>query len=365
MSGLSMTLNAYLARTYLGHFLVLLFALMSVIYFFDVVELIRRASKFSDVPLGLVLQMGLLKLPEVTQVLFPFAILFSAIYTFWSLTQKLELIVVRSAGFSFMQFLLPVLFVAVFAGGLQMTVLNPVGAFLISHYESLERTHLKRQSSQMALFQDGFWLRQNADDGYVILHSQKIQQPDWRLVQVSGLFFDEGNNFIKRIDAPTALLEEGRWVMNDVTIHRGYDEKFVQDVFYLPTLLTQKDVEESFASAETIPFWSLPVHIEVLEDSGFDASKLRVYYNNLLALPLMLAAMVMLAAGVSMRLPRQGSALLFVIAGTVVGLVVFFLSSFMQALGASQQIPVVLAAWAPALISFLFGLSLVLYQEEG
>lgn len=362
---LSSTLSWYLARTYVVNLLVLLFALMGIIYFFDVVELIRRASKFSDVPLGLVLQMGLLKLPEVTQVLFPFAVLFSAIFTFWSLTQKLELVIVRSAGFSSMQFLLPVLVVAIVAGFLQMSVINPAGSLLISKYESLERTYLKRQSSQMALFQDGFWLKQSTDDGHVILHSSRIAQPDWQLVEVSGFFFDGGGRFTKRIDADSALLEEGRWLFREVIVHDGFDERLEQDEMVLPTLLTRKDVEESFSSPETIAFWSLPGHIEVLEASGFDASKMRVHYNKLLSLPLMLAAMVMVAAGVSMRLPRQGSAFLFVLAGICTGLVIFFASSFMQALGASQQIPVVLAAWAPAFLSFLFGVSLVFNQEEG
>lgn len=362
---LSATLSGYLARKYALYFIVLLLALMGIIYFFDVVELIRRASDYNDVPLGLVLQMGLLKLPEVTQVLFPFAILFSAIFTFWSLTQKMELMIVRSAGFSSAQFLLPILAVAVLAGVLQMTLLNPVGAFLIGQYEGLERTYLKRQSSQMALFQDGFWLKQSTDKGHVIIRSRKIQQPDWQLIDVTGFFFAADNRFIQRLDSPVTLLEDGQWVFKDALIHRGFDEPVQRQSYILPTTLTKKDVEESFASPETVAFWSLPGHIAVLESSGFNASKMRVHYNTLLALPLMLAAMVMIAAGVSMRLPRQGSALLFIVAGIGAGLIVFFMSSFLQALGASEQIPVALAAWAPAVISLFFGLSLVFHQEEG
>ena len=62
----------------------------------------------------------------------------------------------------------------------------------------------------------------------------------------------------------------------------------------------------------------------------------------------MFAAMILLAATVSMRPPRfRGAAALFGI-GVFMGFFVFFMSSFMQALGASHQIPVVLAAWAPA-----------------
>ena len=94
------TLFRYLASTYLRNMASLLLALLMIVYLFDTVELIRRGSKFEDVPFTLMLQMGLLKLPEVGQVLFPFAILFSAMFTFWQFTKRSELIVVRSAGLS-------------------------------------------------------------------------------------------------------------------------------------------------------------------------------------------------------------------------------------------------------------------------
>jgi lipopolysaccharide export system permease protein len=41
------------------------------------------------------------------------------------------------------------------------------------------------------------------------------------------------------------------------------------------------------------------------------------------------------------------------------------MSSFLQALGASHQVPVILAAWAPALISLLLGLTVMMNLEDG
>jgi lipopolysaccharide export LptBFGC system permease protein LptF len=69
--------------------------------------------------------MGLLKLPDVGQIVLPFAILFAALYTFWSLVRKQELVIVRSAGLSVWQFLAPIVGVAMLAGVVHMTVLNP------------------------------------------------------------------------------------------------------------------------------------------------------------------------------------------------------------------------------------------------
>jgi len=219
------TLSRYLARTYFGNMLLLLFALLAVIYLFDTVELIRRASKHADVPLSLLLQMSALKLPEVGQVLFPFAILFSAMFTFWQLTRRYELVVVRASGFSVWQFLAPVIGVAVFVGILQVTAINPIGSLFVGKFKQLERTYLKHEENQIAVFKEGLWLRQGIDEdvggsagesddqdkGYVILHAVKIEQPHWILKDVTVLFFGEDDKFNTRMDSKQATLEKGRW----------------------------------------------------------------------------------------------------------------------------------------------------------
>jgi lipopolysaccharide export system permease protein len=54
-----------------------------------------------------------------------------------------------------------------------------------------------------------------------------------------------------------------------------------------------------------------------------------------------------------------------VTAGVLIGFLVFFFSSFLEALGASQQIPVSLAAWSPGGVMLLLGLAVMLVLEDG
>lgn len=376
------TLSAYLTKRYVINLLALLGALLAVVYLFDTVELIRRASKRDDIPIMLVLQMGLYKLPEVGQTLFPFAVLFSAMFTFWQLTRGYELIVVRASGFSVWQFLTPITLVAILFGCLQMMVINPVGAVLISKFEQLERIHMSRQENQIAVFKEGLWLRQailiESDDpnieetkpadlisGYVILHAQKVKQPDWILQNVTVLYFTDNNDFLQRVDAKTASLKKEFWTLGDVTIHKNIGPPLREKTYALPTTLSARDIEESFSSTKSMSFWKLPAYIKTLEQTGFDATSLKVHYQSLLAQPLMFCAMILLAATVSMRPPRSRGTFMMISAGVFIGFIIFFLSSVLQALGASQQIPVIMAAWSPALIAFLLGLSVMMNIEDG
>lgn len=362
------TLSRYIARTYFVNLIFLLMILLGIIYLFDIVELVRRASKREDVPFMLVLQLGLLKLPEVGQLLFPFAILFSAMFTFWQLTRRYELIVLRSAGFSVWQFLAPVIGVAFLVGILQMLIINPVGAVLMGKYAELEKQYLSHNASQIAFFEEGLWLRQDLEEpgNYAILHAPRIENTTWHLRDVTMLQFDARNNFLLRADARRAVLKKGYWEFHDVKLHRqGVTAAQDQERYKLPTALTIDEIEESFASPDTMSFWNLPDYIQTLEATGFDATRLRVHYQNLWAQPLFFASMVLLAACVSMRPPRQRGAFVLIVLGIFIGFIVFFMSSFLQALGTSHQLPIVLAAWSPALICFLLGLTVIMNLEDG
>lgn len=363
-------LSRYLARRYFFNLLLMLGALLAIVYLFDTVELLRRAGKQEDVTLPLILKMGLLKLPEVGQMILPFAILFSAIFTFWQLTRRLELVVVRAAGFSVWQFLSPVLFVAVAFGILQITAINPVGTVLLSKFEQMENYYLANNRSHVSLFEEGFWLRQDVTDnagsqGYAIIHAGTIKMPDWRLQDVMALFFDGQDNFRQRIDAPAAGLQNQSWVFYDPAITRHDGTVTAPPDYSLPTSLTGQEIEESFASPDAISVWRLPAFIRMMEATGFDATRLKIHFHALLAQPLLFASMILLAAAVAMRPPRFRGTMMMIVAGILIGFITFFMASFLQALGASQQIPSVLAAWSPALVMFLLGLAAMLNLEDG
>lgn len=359
------TLSLYLVRTYTLNLLGMALALLGLIYLLDMVELIRRASKFDNVPLTLVLQMGLLKLPEIGQTIFPFIILFSALFTFWQLSRRHELVVLRSAGISVWQFLAPIAAVAATAGFIIAFIVNPLGAIFYTKYQTMESNYLDSEHSAVALFDEGLWLRQETENGYAMLHADKVEMPSWRLQDVMTIFFDKEDVFVKRIDADGAKLVEGKWIFHDAVQNAANAKPERLDRLVLPTKLTTREIEDSFSSPEAMGFWHLPSFIATLDRTGFDSTRLRIHFQNLLAQPFLFMSMILLAAAVAMRPQRSGGTFLFIITGVVIGFVMFFLSSFVQAMGASHQIPVFLAAWSPALLGSLLGIATLLTLEDG
>ena len=102
----------------------------------------------------------------------------------------------------------------------------------------------------------------------------------------------------------------------------------------------------------------------MLEDSGFSSVKHRLHWHSLLAVPLLLCAMVLIAATFSLRFTRRGTWVL-VLGGLLTGFLLYFVSDLVLALGLSGKLPPVLAAWTPAVIFTLLGVAGLFHLEDG
>lgn len=364
MMGPSSTLFRYLSKNFLINFLVLLSILLGIVFTFDVIELLRRAANRVDVPFDVLLTMSLMKLPYFSQVLLPFAILFSAIYTCWKLNKMQEIVVIRSSGLSVWQFLSPLIVSAVFLGVLTTTLINPVASTFLSKYNQMEIVHFSKEDNLITVSRTGIWLRQPTDGGYALIHAENLDQKDWQMTDVIVYFFDQSENFLKRLDSPVAYLKPGLWEFRNVLVNDrgGYDR---EDSVTIPTELTANKIEDSFSDPDTISFWNIPEYIQIMEETGVPTTRLHIYFQSLLARPLLFAAMVLLAATFSLRPTRFGGTGGLVVLGVVTGFAVFFLESMLNAFGFSLKIPVYLAAWTPATVTLLLGVTALLHLEDG
>lgn len=362
---LSLTLSAYIGRQFAVRFGAVLLALTAIVYLLDTLEMLRRASTREEVTLPIVLQLSLLKLPQLMQEMVPFVVLFATMLTFWRLSRSHELTVVRAAGISVWQFLLPALAIALLIGAFRLAVLNPVGAVLYSSYEQTESKLLRGRTSLLAVAQSGFWLRQTDGRSNAVIHALRVSSQEMELYDVIIFNFEGTDRFVSRIDAAAARLEPGAWVLKDATISTPERAAWFEPSYRLPTDMTLERIQESFASPETISFWELPGFIRVLENAGFSAVRHRLYWHRLLAGPLLLLAMVLLAATFSLRPPRRGGTLMLIVAGISAGFLLYFVSNLVAALGQNASIPVALAAWTPAGVSTLVAVTLLLHLEDG
>lgn len=362
---LSTTLSSYIGRQFLLWFFAGLSSLLVLVYLLDTVELLRRAANKPEATFDIVVTMGLLKLPEIGQEIFPFVVLFGGMYTFFRLTRSQELVVARASGISVWQFMTPVLAWAMVIGILLVTLLNPIFAAMLNRYEKLENRYLRGQTSSLDVGSSGLWLRQVTETGGYRIHAESVVPGTVEMRRVMVLLSTPARPLSARLDADSAVLRDGYWDLSEVWYNQPGEPARFLSRYRLETDLTEERIQESFASPDTLSFWELPSFIRTLELTGLSPLRHRIYWHTLLAQPVLFAAMVLLAAAFSLRQMRGGGTLMMVGAGVVSALLLFIIKDVIMALGISGSIPVLLAAWAPAGVTVMLSVAALLHTEDG
>ncbi len=358
------TLSRYFGRQYILWFAAFMLALAGIVFLFEVAELLRRAADRPDTTFGLVLRMGLYKMPDTIERILPFVVLFAGMFTFWRLTRSYELVIARAAGISAWQFLAPALVITFVFGFFNVTLINPLGAALNGKYKDLEMRYLQRTPT-LELTGTGLWLRQRDDQRHYLLHADHIGMKPLTLLPVIVFVYDANDHYLGRIDAPQAVLRNGYWEISNAWFNWNQEPPQRIDAYQLPTTLTLGKIQESMAPPNTISFWRLPRFIRALKAIGLPPDRHELEFQTLLSQPILLCAMVLFAAAFSLRMSRRGGVTRIIAAGVVLGSLVFSLNNVVTALGANQDLPVILAAWAIPLCALALGNTALLYLEDG
>jgi lipopolysaccharide export system permease protein len=364
---ISSTLSLYIGRHFLIAFTAIFFAFLALALTFDIVELLRRAAARPDIPTSMIFELALLRLPNVGLQMFPFAALFGGMVVFWRLTRSHELMVTRAAGVSAWQFLLPVVLLAFMLGIVKVTVISPLASTLLSRYERLQASLIEGRSNSLQVSEAGLWLRQSSDKGQAVIHAEHVLQQgqEVELSDVTVFVYEGLDKFIQRIDAKSAELQDGFWQLSEAWVQAPEHLPQFEPQLMLETDLTVGKIQDSFAPPETMSFWALPEFIRNLENAGFTALRHRLYWHSLLAAPLLMCAMILIAATFTLRFHRWGGTTFIVAGGVFTGFVLYFFSDLVFALGLSDSIPVTLAAWTPSGVATLLGIAMLLHLEDG
>lgn len=336
----------------------------ALVFLVDFTEFSSRTSGLPGFSFTSALAISAFRVPMVLMQTIPFVALFSAMATLISLNRKYELVIARSAGVSAWQFLLPPCLGALSFGLLAILLLNPIAARGFSLSESLETNLRSGVSNQVSAFAAP-WIRQRDGDAATIIGARAILDQGVRLSDAVFISFDRDGNIVARRDAKQALLREGYWELTDVR-RLGADGKMERlDSDRIDTTLKPEFVQERLARPETIPFLELPQKIEIARSFGLKANAFAMHFHSLVALPMLLVAMTLIAATVSMRFARMGQSATMILGGVLSGFLLYVVSVLVKAFGSAGFVPPYIAAWLPVTVALFFGVTFLLYKEDG
>jgi lipopolysaccharide export system permease protein len=365
MSMMTNTLGRYFAGRFVISALGVFLSIFLLLVLVDYIEMVRKTSGLVSASAVVVAETSLFRVPQLLEKMMPFCILIGAMTCYLALSRRLELVVARAAGVSAWQFIAPALASAIVLGILATTAYNPMSANLRELSKQMEADLFGSAPGGGIQDASGFWLNLINSDGQAIINAARSEQQGVRLTGLTLFRFDNDFQFKERIEAREATLEDGYWLFKSARRYSLDSPPVEQDSFRLATSLTPAQVRNSFSTPETVSFWQLPSYIRSSESSGFATAGYRLQYHKLLAQPFLLAAMVMLAASVSLRFFRMGGVQKMVLSGVGAGFLLYVLSKVTEDLSKAELMHPIAAAWLPVLVGGLTGFLALLYQEDG
>jgi lipopolysaccharide export system permease protein len=359
---IGLTLGRYLSWRFLETILAVFVAISGLSFLLDFVELLRRAGDVPGTHAGFVAIMSFLRVPSVSEQILPFAVLFGTMAAFVNLSRKLELVIARASGVSVWGFLVPPVLIAVVVGIVSVVLYNPLAADLKQRADRMEIELFGRPGSEKDA---NFWIRQRSVDGKATIRADRMTDGGKTLLNVVAYLDDPRDHFVERIEAARATLVARAWRFDDATVVRQGEASENVGSYYLASDLTPQDVVQSIASADSVPFWELPALEDRTETAGLDATQYRLQYQSLLARPLLLVAMVLVAAAFSLRFFRFGGIGKMVASGIAAGFVLYLATKMVANMGGAGLLSAPIAAWSPALVGSLLGALALLHQEDG
>ncbi|WP_460273660.1 LPS export ABC transporter permease LptG [Celeribacter sp. ULVN23_4] len=365
-----MKLDLYFARRFIRALLIVLALFAGLIAMVESLDLIRNFSDL-DVNNATILRMALLRTPRTLYEILPIIVMIATLVLFLGLARSSELVVARAAGRSALRSLVPPIVVAFLFGALCVAVFNPITATTERTYEHLKELLKQGERQVFSVSDEGLWLREGNSSSQMVIRATRSNLDGSQLQDVSFVGFTTDGTPLFRIEAQTARIEDAQWVLTDAKrwpLEGAANPEAAateHEQLTLPTSLTLDEIRDRFGAPESVPFWELNAYIEKLELAGFSARSYRMWLQSELALPFTFVAMVLIAAGFTMRHTRLGKTSSRILIAVLISFGFYFLRSFAIVMGQNALLPISLAAWAPPLAVIFGSLALLLHLEDG
>lgn len=207
------------------------------------------------------------------------------------------------------------------------------------------------------------WLKQDAATGSFVVQATRAGRATNTLTDTT--FFMPAGQDVSRIEAATARLVAGAWILEDATIIASNRFPTKIGTYEVPTTSTLADLELRLAATDDFTFFELNRALAIGLADPLVQSAAAMRFAKLLALPALLVGSLLIAFAFTAGYRRTGSYGRTIIYGIVLGFVVFVITEMADRAGSAGVLDPAFAAWGPAIVAIVAGVTVLLHKEDG
>jgi lipopolysaccharide export system permease protein len=364
----------YLARQIYVAFGFILFALVSLFLFFDILSELGSVKGQYTLPLALL--HVLLKAPSRISEIIPIAGLIGSIYVFAMLASQSEFTILRIAGLDMRRGLTTLAKIS-----LPLVIVTLVMSEWLGPYTENLSDQLRMKalgSSYSSQFKTGVWVKDRLRDedgsgpirpGVRYVNVGKIEQ-DNGIKNIRMYEFDDAYRLLSIRSAASGRFDQtGTWILDDVTETRFKETKqadplnpvysaqtFSHPIVSLDSEVTPQILSVLLVSPEKMSIFSLGRFISHLRDNKQDAQRHSIAFWKKVIYPFTIFVMLALALPFAYLKVRAGSVGIKVFGGIMLGMSFQLFNSLFSNVGLLGSWPALLTALTPPLLYFILAM---------
>ena len=352
----------YMARL----FLVRTFAVLAMLFLvLQTLDLLGESGKILAVPgngQSAILHYISMRAPQIISFFLPFSVLLGTLITFTTLSQNSEVVSMKAAGLSAHQILAPMVVASLLVAFISLvfndTVVAPSGDKL-KRWQDVEYGVVPKDSGVKL----NMWVREGQD----LINADQVSGVGAKTV-LSGVsvYLRNRNGLRQVVRADSAEFKDNAWVLNRA---RVFDVGTVSGQTVTDTLVVGRGISpDRFqyvkVNGDNMGFFALYRAIGDMKQAGRRTDALEGVLWHKLAGPLSALLMPLLGAVAAFGLARSGALFVRAVIGMALGFAYFIADNFALAMGDLGAYPPWIAAWAPFLLFFLIGETVLIRTEE-
>lgn len=348
-------LGRYIAVAWLRILGLCLGSFVSVYLVLDMMDKIPRFLRAAG-SVSHIISFFVYKIPEMVGQTASFSILMATLLTLGLFSRNSEIIAMKSCGISLVRISMPMLLLGLTASILLLINSEMIVPASYLKMDYIERVLIKKQGVNAVFKKNNIWFR----SGSMIVQAQLFEPAEKSLKGVIIWTLDESMSPKSRIDAATAVSQQGKWLLKDATIKdfgsgHGFEMKKVA-VMEMALTLKIDDLKVLDNNADNLSYGKLKEYAENLQKGGYQAHRYLTMMHNKLSAPFAALVMVLLGIPFAMRNSRSGGIALGIGASVAIGFAYFVVNAILLSYGRSGVLPPVVAAWGANVIFAAIGI---------
>ena len=359
----SRTLTWYLGKTFMIRILAVLVMLVMVLMMLDLLSTTAEILSQPGNGEPELLRYVSLRIPQLVARFLPYSVLLATIITLATFNQHSEVVAMKAAGLSAHQILAPLVLAATLVAAFSFAfneriVTRATGS--LKAWEAAEYGPVPDAPSWRA----NIYL----NDGNDVLLASSVAGSGAGTVMRGVTFYerDAGGMIVRQLRAPIARWANPGWRLEQARQFEvgSAEAADLASAVTVATGITLGQITLRKIDADAEPIGQLSDSIEALDSAGRRTAELEGKWWHKISGPLSTLLMPLLGAVAGFGLARSGHLLARAVIGMTLGFAFFVVDNASLAMGSFGGYPPMLAAWAPFVLFFLLGETVLIRTEE-